>query len=85
MNVYLYLNDPNHYFQVPYAIIYEIVDGQVFYFSEITFEFTPTHDGKEVTFEVIYPNLDQYEIVIGVRNQMDYKINHIIFEEILGS
>ena len=85
MDVYLYLNDPNHYFQVPYVIIYEIVDGQVYYFSEITFEFTPTQDGKEVTFEVMYPDLDQYKIVIGVRNQMDYTINHIIIEEILGS
>ena len=85
IDIYIYLNDPNHYFQIPYVIIYEIIDGQKFYFSETTYDFTPIQDGKEVTFEFLYPDLEKYEMVIGVRNQTDYTMNHIIIDEIIES
>ena len=82
LEIYMHLDDPNHYFQIPYVIIYEIVDGQKFYYSESSIEFTPTTDGKEATLEVIYPDLEHYEMIIGVRNQSDYTVDHIIIDEI---
>ena len=83
VDVNLFLNDPNHYFQTPYVIIYELIDGQKYFYSETTFEFIPSTIGKTSTFEFLYPNLSEFEIVIGVRNQMDYTIDHMIDDQII--
>jgi hypothetical protein len=83
--VYINLIDPNHYFQVPYYIIYEIIDGQFIYYEENMFDFTPNNDQKFVTFSINDPNLTNYQIIIGVRNQNDYTINHVIIDQIINN
>ncbi len=79
--VYIHLNDPNHFFQVPYYTIYEIIDGSHHYDDSQTFDFTPDENGKSISFNISKPDLDYYQIVIGVRNQTDQTINHIIFDQ----
>ncbi len=81
--VYIYLEDPNHYFQVPYYTIYELVDGYMMYYEENMYDFTPDIDSKSVTFTIDYPDLENYQLIIAVRNQNDYTINHIVIDRII--
>ncbi|MDY0295362.1 MAG: hypothetical protein RBQ71_06090 [Acholeplasmataceae bacterium] len=76
--------DPSHYFQVPYYDIYE-VSGEFpnFVASEI-FDFTPGVDSKSVSFTVPIPDIGENHIVIGIRNQNDSTIRHIIYDEIIN-
>lgn len=81
--VYIYLNDPNHYFQVPYYFIYEMVDGMRIYYESLESGFTPDATGKYVTLIVYKPDLENYQLIIGVKNQMDQTINDIIIDQII--
>lgn len=81
--VYIYLNDPNHYFQIPYFEIYQVDEHHPIYLDGNDFSFTPDGNGKYATFTINKPNLFPYILKIGVKNQINYQINHIIFEEII--
>ena len=81
IEVYIQLNDPNHYFQVPFYVIYEVVEHQMIYYESNTFDFTPDGVYKFVTFEILYPDVETYQILIAVRNQNDYTMYHILVQQ----
>jgi hypothetical protein len=81
--VYIYVVDPNHYFQVPYFTIFEIDDGMTFYLDGASFSFTPDGIGKYASFTLNTPLVTHYQLLIGVRNQTDFSINHIILDQLI--
>lgn len=81
--VYIFVNDPNHYFQIPYYSIYQIDDGQSFYLDGQSFSFTPDGNGKYVSFIIDHPGITPYQLIIGIRNQNDYTINQIIIDQLI--
>lgn len=83
IEVFINLNDPNHYFQVPYFEIYELEEFYEFQYSTETFSFTPDGDVKYVSFTILYPPITDYHLIIGVRNQDNSSIKHIILDEIV--
>jgi hypothetical protein len=81
--VYIHLVDPSHYFQVPYFTIYLEQEHYPVYIDGNTFGFTPDGNGKYVTFTINKPEEYPYHLVIGVRNQTDYTMSHIIIDQII--
>ena len=81
--VYIFVIDPNHYFQVPYFTIYEIFDNVPFYLDGESFSFTPDGNGKYTSFIINHPGIYPYQLVIGIRNQNDSTINQIIIDQLI--
>jgi hypothetical protein len=81
--VYIYLVDPNHYFQIPFYTIFLEQEQYPVYIDGNTFGFTPDGNGKYVTFTINKPEDYPYHLEIGVRNQLDYSISHIIIDQII--
>ncbi len=79
--VFIYLNDPNHYFQIPYFTLYGKDGDDYIFIDSNTFGFTPDGIGKFVSFIIEHPDDRTYKVVLGVRNQNDYYINHIFFDQ----
>ncbi len=75
-------SDPNHYFQIPYYELYEVTDDHDMWLSEQTFMFTQNGDLKTSNFTIAIPINITYRLVIGVRNETDYTIKHILYDEI---
>ena len=81
--VFISVVDPNHYFQIPYYTLYEIDDGIEFFLDGNSFSFTPDGESKFVTFMIYHPAVTPYQLVIGIRNQNDFTINHIIIDQLI--
>jgi hypothetical protein len=81
--VYIFVNDPNHYFQIPYYSIYQIDDDISHYLDGQSFSFTPDGNGKYASFIIYNPGIIPYQLVIGIRNQNDYTINQIIIDQLI--
>lgn len=72
--------DPNDYFQVSYVELYELTDDFPVYLSGETYMLTPDGDHQTVTFTVTIPNDIYYHLVIGIRDEFNYMICHIIYD-----
>lgn len=83
IDVYIELYDPNHYFQVPYFSIYEPSDFHNILYMNQTFSFTPDGNIKYVHFQIDYPSLETYILEIGIYNQTNFLIHHIIYDELI--
>ncbi|RJX24433.1 MAG: hypothetical protein C4537_06600 [Acholeplasma sp.] len=74
--------DPNHYFQIPYYDIFELTGDHPIYLGGDVFDFTPSVESKSVSFTISIPSAENYQITIGIRNQQNYLIRHILYDEI---
>ncbi len=83
LDVYIELYDPNHYYQIPYYAIYEPSEFHEMVYIYETFDFSPDGLNKYVNFQIPYPILSEYRIEIGIYNQTNYLINHIIYDEMM--
>lgn len=76
--------DPSHYFQVPYYDIYEVSGEFPSWVDSEIFDFTPDVSSKSASFTVPIPDIGKNHIIIGIRNQNDSTIRHIIYDEIIN-
>ncbi|MDO9630070.1 MAG: hypothetical protein Q7I99_09240 [Acholeplasmataceae bacterium] len=81
--VYIYLNDPNHYFQSVSYILYDRTGEFITYIETMSYGFIPDLNGKYQEFSFNIPDLDRYQIVIRVTNDTEYVIYHIVMDEII--
>jgi hypothetical protein len=77
--------DPNHLFQVPYYTIYDESSDFPIYIAGMDMQFTPLNDTKYVIFTIDKSVLQTYQLKIGIRNQNDQTINHIIYYDMLNN
>ncbi len=82
LEVVITVIDPNHYFQIPYYDVFELTGDHPIYIDGDTFDFIPSIDSKSVSFTIAIPTADNYQITIGIRNQQNYLIRHILYDEI---
>ncbi len=76
--VTIILDDPNHYFQIPYYESYDTSGEFDVYIIGDTFSFTNHGDEKSVTFTIPKPTSSAYRITISIRNQLDFSVKQII-------
>lgn len=74
--------DPNHYFQVPYYDIFDSSGEHSMYIGGEIFDFIPTVNNKSVSFSIPIASVTGYQLIIGIRNQQNYMIRHILYDEI---
>lgn len=79
--VYVYLNDPNHYFQNVSYILYDMTGEFPSYIESMSYGFIPDGDGKYQSFSFNAPNVSSYQMMIRVFNNSEYMIYHIVFDE----
>jgi hypothetical protein len=79
------VSDPHHYFQVPYYTVYDVSGEFPIYIDGMNMGFTPLDTHKYVTFIISKPVLASYELIIGIKSQSEFTINHIIFQEIMNN
>lgn len=83
LEVIITVIDPSPYFQVPYYEVYDVSLEYPIWISSEVFEFMPDINSKSVTFTIALPDVDHYQIEIGIRNRDNYIIRHIIYDEII--
>ncbi len=82
LEVMITVVDPNHYFQIPYYDVFELNGDHPMYLDGDIFDFTPSLNSKSVSFTIPIPAVDNYQITIGIRNQQNYLIRHILYDDI---
>lgn len=75
--------DPSHYFQVPYFEVYDLQGEYPMWIAGESFDFTPDINSKSVSFTIDLPGINHYQIEIGIRNENNYMIRHIIYDDII--
>lgn len=79
--VTILVSDPHHYFQIPYYILYDTSIEFPVYLESENYSFTPGDPYKSVTFIIYKPLVESYELIIGIRHQNDFYINHVIHKK----
>lgn len=84
-NLYISIivTDPNHYFQIPYVDLYDVTSGEKMWISSESYSFTPDVNHKSVEFTISIPIDKDVLIVIGIKNEINNQIRHIIYDEII--
>lgn len=83
LEVTITARDPNHYFQIPVYVLYEITDDQPIWIESMSYDFTPSGDQKTVSFQINIPPDGTYRVVISIENQLDSTIRHIVYDDII--
>jgi len=79
--VYVYLNDPNHYFQNVSYTLYDVTSEFPSYIESMSYGFIPEANGKYQSFNFNVPNASSYQIVIRVFSDSEYVIYHILLDQ----
>ncbi|HAX02444.1 MAG: hypothetical protein A2Y45_04100 [Tenericutes bacterium GWC2_34_14] len=82
--VTLTVTDPNHYFQTPYVDLYDVTSGEQMWMSSHSFSFTPDGNSKSATLTISIPIDKDVLVVIGIKNEINIQIRHIIYDEIIN-
>ena len=78
LEVTITVNDPSHNFQEAYFVSIDTSGEFDNWLAEESFFFTPVGEEKTTTFTILIPISDSYKITIGIRNEMNHNIKHII-------
>lgn len=78
LEVSITVNDPSHYFQLGYYILVDTSGEFDNWLAEESYGFTPDGEEKTTTFSILLPDTGSYRITIGIRNETDFNIKHII-------
>lgn len=73
--------DPSHYFQVPYYDVYDVSGDFPSWISGDYLSFTPGINSKTVTITIQLPATGTFEIMVGIQNQNDYTMKHIVYHQ----
>jgi hypothetical protein len=75
------VTDPSHYFQVPYYDVYDVSGDFPSWISGDYLSFTPGINSKTVTITIQLPATGTFEIIVGIQNQNDYTMKHIVYHQ----
>jgi hypothetical protein len=75
--------DPSHYFQIPYYEVYDLSGDFSSWISSEYLSFTPGANSKTVTMMIQLPDTGEIDIIVGIQNQNDFTMKHIVYHETL--
>lgn len=77
-DVNIVMNDPNDYFQTAYFETYQLGEEYPIYLDGWSYPFIIDGNKKTVTFQIPIPEVNNYEINIGIQSDYDYMIRQTL-------
>jgi hypothetical protein len=78
LDIEITLNDPSDLFQYVYYEVYDTTGEYRMYINSESNYFMIDGDNKTVSFRITIPDLETYEIIISLRNNLSYTTKEII-------
>lgn len=78
LDIEITLNDPSDLFQYVYYEVYDTTGEYSMYITSESNYFMIDGDNKTVSFRIMIPELETYEIIISLRNNLSYTTKEIV-------